>query len=94
MGYRTLFERSGINHSNTGLQIAHDRYTNGYFMLLFDVTPDRGSSEALTSLPENDNIRIEQQFCRPLPESITCQLYLEYDSTVRVNLARKVATDF
>jgi len=41
MGYRTLFEASGIHHSNTGLQITHDMYINGYFMLLFDLTPDR-----------------------------------------------------
>jgi len=38
MGYRTLFEASGIHHSKTGLQITHDMYINGYFMLLFDLT--------------------------------------------------------
>jgi len=40
MRYRTLFEVSGIHHSNSGLQITHDMHTNGYFMLLFDFTPD------------------------------------------------------
>ena len=39
MGYRTLFEGSGIYHSNSGLHIIH-MYINGYFMLLFDLTPD------------------------------------------------------
>ena len=29
MGYRTLFEGSGIHHSNSGLQITPDKYTNG-----------------------------------------------------------------
>ena len=43
MGYRTLFEGSGIHHSNSGLQITHDIYINGYFMLLFDLTPDRAA---------------------------------------------------
>ena len=79
MGYRTLFEGPGIHHSNTGLQITHDMYLNGYFMLLFDLPPDRGASEAHTSLPENCNIRIEVQFSKPLPEAIICLLYLEYD---------------
>ena len=37
MGYRTLFEGSVIHHSNTGLMITHDRYINGFFMLLFDL---------------------------------------------------------
>ena len=60
-------------------------YINGYFMLLFDLTPDRGVSEAHTSLPENGNMRIELEFSRPLPESTTCLMYLECDSTVLVN---------
>jgi len=32
MGYRTLFEASGIHHSNTALQITHDMSMNGHFM--------------------------------------------------------------
>ena len=94
MGYRTLFEGYGFHHSNTGLQITHDMYTNVYFMLLFDLTADLAASETHTSLPENGNIRIELQFSRPLPEAITCMLYLEYDSTVLINFSRKVTTDF
>ena len=94
MGYRTLFEGSGIHHSNSGLQITNDMYINGYFMLLFDLTPDRGASEGHTSLPENGNIRVELQFSKPFSESITCLLYLEYGSTVLVNFSRKVTTDF
>ena len=38
MGYRTLFEGSGIHHSNTGLQITPAKYINGYFILVFDLT--------------------------------------------------------
>ena len=84
MRYRTLFEGSGIHHSNTGEQKTHDMYINGFLMLLFDLTPDHAASEAHTSLPQNGNIRIELQFSRPLPEAITCLLYLEYDSTVLI----------
>jgi len=49
MAYKTLFEGSGIQHSNSGLQITHDMYINGYFMLLFDLTPDLAASEGHTS---------------------------------------------
>jgi hypothetical protein len=94
MGYRTLFEGSGIHHSNTGLQITHDMYINGFFMLLFDQTPNHAASEAHTSLPENGNIRIEPQFSRLFAGAITCLLYLENDSTVLINFSRKVTTDF
>jgi len=44
MGYRTLFEASGIHNSNSGLQITRDMYINGFFTLLFNFTPDRGAS--------------------------------------------------
>jgi hypothetical protein len=94
MGYRTLFDGSGIHHSNTGLQITHDMYIKGFFVLLFDLTPDHGASDAHTSLTENGNIRIELQFSTPLPEAITCLLYLEYDSTVLINFSRKFTPDF
>jgi hypothetical protein len=94
MGYRTPFEISGIHHSNTGQQINHDMYINGYFILLFDLTPDHGASETHSSLRENGNIRIELQFSRFLPDAITCLQYLEYDSTVLVNFSRKIMTYF
>ena len=74
MLYRTIFEGSGIHHSNTGLQITHDMYINGFFMLPFVLSPDHGASEAHTSLTGNGNIGIELQFCRPLPQAITCLL--------------------
>jgi hypothetical protein len=93
-GYRTLFEVSGIHHSNTGLQITHDMHIDGYFILLLDLTPDRGASEVYTSFPENRNIRIELQFSKPLPESITCRLYLENDGTFLINFSSKFTTKF
>jgi len=76
MVYRTLFEGSGIHHSNSGLQITHDMYINCYFMLLFDLTPDRAASEGHMSHPQNGNIRMELKFSKPLPEPITCIFYL------------------
>ena len=82
MGYRTLCKASGIHHPKTGLQITHDMYINGYFMSLFDLTPDSGASEGHTSHPENGNIRIELKFNKPLPEPIMYLLYLELDKSI------------
>jgi hypothetical protein len=94
MGYRTLFEGSGIHHSDKGLQITHDMYINGYFMLLFDLTPDRSASEGHTSYPDNGNIRVELKFSRALPEPITCIFYLEFDNSVQIDYLRRVTKDF
>jgi hypothetical protein len=67
MGYSTLFEGSGIHHSNTGLQITHDMFISGYFMLVYDLTPDLAASEGHTSPPVNGNIRIELKFAKAFP---------------------------
>jgi hypothetical protein len=93
-GYRTLFEGSGIHHSNLGLHVTHDMYIAGYFMLLFDLNPELAASEGHVSHPDNGNIRIEARFDKAIPEAITCLLYLEYYNSVHVDFARNVATDF
>jgi hypothetical protein len=94
LGYRTLFEASGINHSNAGLQITHDMYIAGYFMLLLDLTPYRVASEGHASQPDSGNIMIEIKFTNPLPDAVTCLLYLEYDNCIRVDSTRTVTTDY
>ena len=33
-GHATLFEGIGIHHSNSGLQITHDMYINGFCMIV------------------------------------------------------------
>jgi len=93
MDCRTLFEVSGIHYSNAGHQVSHDMFVNGYFMLLFDLTPDRGACEGHTSHPEQGNIRVDLKFAKPLPEAITCLLYKEFDNSTLINLARNVTTD-
>jgi len=51
MGYRTLFQVSGIHHSKAGHHITHDMFVKDYFVLIFYFTPDQGASEAHTSHP-------------------------------------------
>ena len=94
MAYRTIFDSSGIHHANLGLQITNDMYVTGYFMLFFDLTPDRGASEGHTSHPDSGNISIDAKFKMALPVPITCLLYLENDNCVRIDSLRNVTTDF
>ena len=94
MAYRTLFEGSCIHHSNSGLQITPDMYKNGYFMLFYDLTPDRSASEGHTSHQDTGNVRIELTFAKALPDAITCLIYLEYDGTVLIDDKRIVTTDY
>jgi len=89
---RCLKDRAFITRTE-GLQITHDMYIAGYFMLLFDLTPDLSAS-GHTSHMDSGNIRLELKFRKALPKSITCQLYLEYENSIRVDFFRNVSTDF
>jgi len=44
-GYAALFEGTGIHHSNLGHQITHHMYINGFFVIVYDLTPDLAASE-------------------------------------------------
>jgi hypothetical protein len=94
MAYRTLFEGSGIHHSNKGLQITPDTYINGCFVLLFDLKPDRAVSYSHTSNPDNGNIMIELKFAKALPDAITCLLYLEYDGSILIDDSWTATIDY
>ena len=63
-------------------------------MLLFDHTPDQDASETHTSHPEQGNIRVDLKFDKPLPDAITCLLYLEFDNSLLINLVRNITTDY
>jgi hypothetical protein len=48
-GYATLFEGTGIHHSNSGFQITR-MYINGFFVIVYDLTPDLSASEGQTNV--------------------------------------------
>jgi hypothetical protein len=48
-----------------------DMFTKGYYVLGFDLTPDREADEEHISLPRQGNVRIEALFKKPLPEPET-----------------------
>jgi hypothetical protein len=80
MAYRTLFVGCGIHQSNSELQITHDDYIEGFFMLLFDLTLDLAASEVHASHPDNGHIRVELKFAKALPDPVTYLLYLEFEN--------------
>ena len=94
IGYRTVFEVSSIHQSKSGLQVTHPMYIIGYFIVIFDLTPNRNASEGHKTHRENGNIRFEVKFNKPLTEAITCLLYLEYDNSAIVDFSRNVMTEY
>ena len=94
MGYRTLFEGSGIHHSNSGLQINPAMYINGFLMLVFDLTPGLAASEGHASDSAHGHIRLDLKFRKAMPDPLVCLLYLEYDGSIIKDALRTVNTDF
>jgi hypothetical protein len=85
LGYRTLFEGPDIYHSSTGLQITHDRFITGYFVLLFDLTPAQSASDRHTSFSEKGNIRKELKLDTAVATTITYLLYLEHYCNIQTD---------
>ena len=73
-GYATLFEGTGIHHSNSGLQITHNMYINGFFVIVYHLTPDLVASERHMSPPTSGDISIDWKFAKhyPRPSSDFC----------------------
>jgi hypothetical protein len=68
-------------------------YIKGYFIVLYDLTPDLAAVEAHTLPDTSGTMLIELTFKKALKKAITCLLYLEYNF-VRVDCLRIVTTDY
>jgi len=80
MGYRMLFEVSGIHYSNTGLQITKDMYINGNIMYSLTSHLIGARQMVILPTPTTQISKLLRNFNKPLPEAITCLLYLEFDN--------------
>jgi len=76
--YETLFSSTGIHQDDHAHMITLEMFTNGFYTLGCDLTPDREADEEHTSFPGHGNVRIESQLKKPLPEPVTYILYDEF----------------
>lgn len=98
--YSTLFEATGILHTSQSNLITKEMFSNGYFMLAFDLTPDMsgnssssswlGSSTTSSSMMNQGNIRLEARFSSTLSKTITCLAFMEFDTTLEIDRNRNV----
>jgi len=92
-GDATLFEGIGIHRHSLGTP---DNSRHVYKRFLHDSVRYYALSGSVGSprlTPTIGDIRIDLKFAKALPEAVTCLLYLEYDNSVRIDLARNVSTD-
>lgn len=94
-GYVSLFKDTGLRYFDAGHQITKKAYDKGFFIIATDLTPDRSTeTTACGNLLNQGTVRIEARFSEPLKETITCLVYCEYDTALKIDQQRNVYTHF
>ena len=84
---------SGIHHDDRAHMITLKMFTKVYYMLGFDLTPDRERDVKHIRLPRQGNVRLEARFKKPLAEPVTCILYTEFPGHVEIDNSRNVTVE-
>ncbi|KAK3106922.1 hypothetical protein FSP39_003053 [Pinctada imbricata] len=84
-----LMETTGKWMSDSGNGIDRDDISTGTALYAFDIEPQFHTDHYL-SLLKYGNLRIDCQFHKPLPEAVTCVLYVETPGYFEINKARDV----
>jgi len=91
--YETLLSSTGIRHDDRAHMITLKMFTKCFYILGFDLTPDREADGKHISLPCQGNLRIEALFKIPLPETVTCILYAEFPGNIEIDYSRNVTIE-
>jgi len=91
--YETLISSTGIHHDDRAQMNPLEMFTKGFYILGFDLTPDTEADEEHVSLPRHGNVRIEALFKEPLPETVTCILYVEFPGHIEIDYSRNVKVE-
>jgi hypothetical protein len=91
--YETLFSSSGIHHDDRAHMITLEMFTKVFYILGFNLTPDRAADEEHKNLPLQGNVRIEARFKNPLSEPVACILYAEFPGRVEIDNSRNVTVE-
>jgi len=62
---------TALHHDDCAHMITLEMFTKGFYVLDFDLTPNRQADEEHISLPRQGNVRIVTRFKKPLPEPVT-----------------------
>lgn len=88
--YFSLFKHFNLQRFDRANLVDFDFYNNGGFMLAYNLTADRGSSDFCSSYGTSGSLRFEGRFSKPLPQSITVLTYLQYDADLIIDKDRNV----
>lgn len=91
--YENLCSTLGFTEEDRGFGVDREEFADGYTLFAFDLTADQCQGSHVDPISYG-NIKIEVHFARGLPEPVNLIAYSEYDSSIKIDVARNVVTDF
>ncbi|KAL8584804.1 hypothetical protein ACOMHN_037509 [Nucella lapillus] len=91
--YLTTLEGSGLLHKDAATGFLLDRFSRGYGIFCFDLTPSLVDGEQF-ELVKSAPLRLELKFAKALPNPVVILIYGELDGFIEVDKSRHVLTDF
>jgi len=88
--YETLFSSTGIQYDDRAHINTLEMFTKSFYVLGFDLTPDREVDEELTCLPCPGNLRVEARLKKPFLEPVTWVLYAEFPGHIEIDKSRNI----
>ena len=90
--YSTLFSGTGKLHGNSGSIIKREDYSEGYIIIVADLTPFEISDNF--DLKEEGTLSIDLVFKSPLTATINILVYAEYDNIIEIDSNNNITKDW
>lgn len=89
-GYFRLKDELQFHNTDRAPNITQEEFSNGSFLLPFDLTADRSNDKLCTNAPTTGSLKIECRFLDAITKSISVVMYCETDSEMQIDLARNI----
>ena len=90
--YNTLFSGTGKLHGNSGSMIKREGYSEGYTIIVADLTPFEIGNNF--DLKAEGTLSTDLVFKSPLAATINVLVYAEYDNVIEIDSIRNVIKDW
>lgn len=94
-GFESLFRGTNLHQMDRTHQVRKASFDAGYFLLAFDLTPDKSySRQDCLHVLNQGIVRLEARFAQAIPKTLSVIVYTEYDATLEIDRDRNVYTSF
>ena len=82
--YCSTFMSLNMFNTDDSHGITYEQYKNGYFFMLYDMTPDSNLGSGNVNIKKPGNLRLELSFKSALKTTVNVLLYAIYDSKIEI----------